>query len=61
MANRKYCPEIVALGGVSSSNLAILQKSGFDGAAMLGAIWQAEDPLLESRQALDIATNLTNG
>jgi thiamine-phosphate pyrophosphorylase len=38
-------PLIVALGGVSASNLAKLKTLGFDGAAVLGSIWESQDPL----------------
>lgn len=41
----KKVPSIVALGGVNAVNMGILQQSGFDGAAVLGAIWEAEDPI----------------
>lgn len=36
---------LVALGGVSAGNLMDVQGKGFAGAAVLGAIWQAEEPV----------------
>jgi len=37
---KKHCqPEIVALGGISSQNVKLIGKMGFDGAAVLGALW----------------------
>lgn len=36
----KSGPKIIALGGVDASNLSLLKKMNFDGAAVLGAIWQ---------------------
>lgn len=41
----KKAPSIVALGGVSTVNISLLQQNGFDGAAVLGAIWESEDPI----------------
>jgi thiamine-phosphate pyrophosphorylase len=39
------CPAIIALGGVEASNIATLKQHCFDGGALLGAVWQAEDPI----------------
>ncbi|NVM65304.1 thiamine-phosphate pyrophosphorylase [Mucilaginibacter sp. SG538B] len=36
----KSGPKIIALGGVDITNLNLLKKMNFDGAAVLGAIWQ---------------------
>ncbi len=36
---------VLALGGVTVARLPALRALGFDGAAVLGAIWQAEDPV----------------
>ncbi|MCC9137952.1 thiamine phosphate synthase [Pontibacter silvestris] len=36
---------LVALGGVNLSSLEAVQKMGFAGAAVLGAVWQAEEPV----------------
>jgi thiamine-phosphate pyrophosphorylase len=38
----KYCPKIFGLGGVVPDQLKVLHEHGFDGAAMLGAIWDNE-------------------
>lgn len=38
------CP-VLALGGVTPERFAELAALGFAGAALLGCIWQAEDPL----------------
>jgi thiamine-phosphate pyrophosphorylase len=40
-----YVPQVVALGGVESHNLALMQAAGFAGAAVLGAVWQSPDPV----------------
>ena len=42
--NKQYCPGIIGLGGVGQAQLNVLYQNGFDGAAMLGSIWQARDP-----------------
>ncbi len=47
--------EVIALGGVDRSRLPICHDIGFDGVAVLGAIWQSADPLQafnELQQAL---------
>lgn len=45
ISTREYCPKIIGLGGVNKETVSILKNSGYDGAAILGAIWQAPDPL----------------
>lgn len=35
--------KVIALGGIDETNLEQVKDSGFDGAALLGAIWNAED------------------
>jgi thiamine-phosphate pyrophosphorylase len=37
--------EVIALGGIEVSRIAACRELGFDGVAVLGAIWQAADPL----------------
>ncbi len=37
--------ELYALGGVEPNKLETCQRLGFDGVAVLGAIWQAADPV----------------
>jgi thiamine-phosphate pyrophosphorylase len=41
----RILPSIVALGGVSAAGIPALQQNGFDGAALLGAIWESADPI----------------
>lgn len=41
----KHCPRIIGLGGVNKANISTLKKLGYDGAALLGAIWNDERPL----------------
>jgi len=44
-SRNKYCPGIIGLGGVAPEQISILHQNGFDGAAMLGAIWESKDAL----------------
>jgi thiamine-phosphate pyrophosphorylase len=37
--------EVFALGGVDVSRLAACRELGFDGVSVLGAVWQAADPV----------------
>ncbi|ABG57538.1 thiamine-phosphate diphosphorylase [Cytophaga hutchinsonii ATCC 33406] len=36
---------IIGLGGIYEANIDLVKKSGFDGAALLGAVWVQSDPL----------------
>jgi len=44
-AQKKQLPHIVGLGGVDASTIDHLQENGFEGAAILGAIWESADPV----------------
>ncbi len=49
--------KIVALGGIDLGNLHAVGEAGFDGAALLGALWQAPYPFqkfLEFKRQLEI-------
>ncbi len=37
---------VIALGGVTAENIGAVKEMGFQGAAVLGAVWQAADPVL---------------
>jgi len=41
----KTLPRIVALGGVNAAGVPALLENGFDGAALLGAVWESGDPV----------------
>lgn len=43
-------PEIIGLGGVHASNIRFLKEREFDGAALLGAVWEAKDPVTAYRE-----------
>jgi len=50
----KYCPKIIGLGGVGVLQIETLRQHGFDGAAMLGAIWTAQDAASVLIKARDV-------
>lgn len=37
--------KIIALGGVNAGNILSVKQAGFSGAALLGAVWQSQDPV----------------
>lgn len=37
---------IIGLGGINEETIVLVKSSGFDGAAVLGAIWQCKDPVV---------------
>ncbi|WP_324674523.1 thiamine phosphate synthase [Hymenobacter sp. GOD-10R] len=41
----QYAPHVIALGGITAENVGAAQQAGFAGAAVLGAVWQAPDPV----------------
>ncbi len=49
---------IFALGGVSVERIATLKNHQFDGIAVLGAVWESSDPLLQIKQFIR-AVNLS--
>ncbi len=57
-AANKYCPSVFGLGGVGVEQLKTLDEHVFDGAAMLGAIWQSADPAGKFREALTVVRSL---
>lgn len=44
-ARAGYRPRVLALGGIEAATLPLVRQAGFAGAAVLGALWQAPDPL----------------
>lgn len=51
-------PGIIALGGLSASNIGIAKQIGFSGAAVLGAIWESENPLEKFLNLQKLVTTL---
>lgn len=49
---------VLALGGVTAAHLPQLHAAGFAGAAVLGTVWQAPDPLVAVQELLRAADTL---
>jgi thiamine-phosphate pyrophosphorylase len=43
--HHKHPLNIIALGGINAENIGLIKKTGFAGAALLGAVWESDDPL----------------
>jgi len=48
-------PPVLALGGIDSPGMALVQQAGFAGAAVLGAVWQSADPVAAWQRVLAAA------
>ncbi|MFH1496867.1 MAG: thiamine phosphate synthase [Verrucomicrobiota bacterium] len=48
--------EVIALGGIDAERIPECRALGFDGVAVLGAIWQAPDPIAAFTHLRDIAS-----
>ena len=42
--------KLVAIGGIDETNVSMPLQTGFDGVAVLGAIWQSSDPVKSFKQ-----------
>lgn len=38
-------PRLIGLGGIDAGNVTLVHQAGFDGAALMGALWQSPDPV----------------
>ena len=38
-------PKVIALGGINAQNILSLKLAGFEGAGLLGSVWQNENPV----------------
>lgn len=47
------CTAVVALGGITASRIERCRAAGFDGVAVLGAVWLAPDPLAAFSELLE--------
>lgn len=56
--SRQRTTEVVALGGVTSDRLAECHALGFDGAAVLGAVWAATNPVAAFAHLDQVSTAL---
>ncbi len=46
--------EVFALGGIDSDKIEIVNELGFDGVAVLGAVWLSNDPIEKFKQLQEI-------
>jgi len=59
LENEDRSPRVIALGGVETDRLEIIKKMGFDGAAVLGAVWNQPQMALQTFHRLQAGiTNL---
>ena len=42
--------EVIALGGINAENIEKINQLGFDGAAILGVVWESKDPVQVFRE-----------
>lgn len=49
-------PKVIALGGINAQNITSVKQAGFSGAAVLGAVWQSENPVEAFLEIQTIAT-----
>ncbi|GAB3974563.1 hypothetical protein GCM10028806_30500 [Spirosoma terrae] len=43
-------PRLIGLGGIDATNVSQVRQAGFDGAALMGALWQNHDPVTALQQ-----------
>ncbi|MDE3235798.1 MAG: thiamine phosphate synthase [Bacteroidota bacterium] len=53
-------PAVIALGGIDAGNISTLYQEDFDGAAVLGAIWQSQQPVENFVQMKETIERLMN-
>lgn len=54
--NRPF--DVIASGGIDIQRLEKVRKLGFDGAAIMGGIWEQPDPLISFEECLKFCDNL---
>lgn len=47
-------PLLIGLGGIQAENVALVRGAGFDGAALMGALWQVADAVDALRQIQEV-------
>lgn len=58
-ARTGHIPAIFGLGGVGAVQLPILDRHGFDGAAVLGAVWEKADPVKAFISMMDVINSIS--
>lgn len=52
LTKRRNRAKLIALGGIQSGNVDQVFQMGFDGAALLGAVWHSNDPVNELKNVV---------
>ena len=52
--------EVYAGGGITASRIAHCQELGFDGVAVMGSIWESEDPIASFEECLNVCNKLAS-
>ncbi|WP_300485345.1 thiamine phosphate synthase [Flavobacterium sp.] len=52
--------KLIALGGITISNMALAMESGFDTIALLGTLWNSPDPVKNFRECLHHYNTIKN-
>ena len=47
-------PQLIGLGGIHAGTILQVKEAGFDGAAILGTLWQSPDPIKTIRQLSEL-------
>jgi thiamine-phosphate pyrophosphorylase len=55
-AQNGMCPALIGLGGIGVEQIDVLSENGFDGAAILGAIWNGNYPVHEFGKIIQAVT-----
>lgn len=45
---------VIGLGGINEENIALVKECGFDGAAVLGAVWESNEPEVAFEKCLKL-------
>jgi thiamine-phosphate pyrophosphorylase len=52
--------EVYAGGGITADRIAHCQELGFDGVAVMGSIWESEDPIASFEECLNVCNKLAS-
>ena len=52
--------EVYAGGGITASRIPHCQELGFDGVAVMGSIWESEDPIASFEECLNVCNKLAS-
>ncbi|WP_298301062.1 thiamine phosphate synthase [Hydrotalea sp.] len=58
---KKFCPKIIGLGGISETNMHVLYNAGFEGVAIIGNIWLMPNAVTRFILLKNYLSNLNEG